>query len=118
MIRKHKFLLLMLCLSLLLFKAISADRFIENGIKRAEIYADYPEFIRTHKLVSSSSLVDVKSESSLVPSIYMLAIVLGIGFLLAFSKPKEIMRPIIRVLKGLEMKDQIFKPPKTGYISA
>jgi Na+/H+-dicarboxylate symporter len=100
----------------MLFKAISADRFIENGIKRAEIYADYPEFIRTHKLVNTSSLIDVKSESSLVPSIYMLAIVLGFGFLLVSSKTKEIMRPVIRILKGLEIKNQIFKPPKNIYL--
>jgi hypothetical protein len=100
----------------MLFKAISADRFIENGIKRAEIYADYPEFIRTHKLVSSSSLIDVKSQSSLVPSIYMLAIVLGFGLLLVSSKSKEIMRPIIRVLIGLEIKSQIFKPPKNIHV--
>ena len=117
MIRKHKFLLLILCLSLLLFKAVSADRFIENGIKRAEIYADYPEFIKTHKLVNDSSLVDVKSEASLVPSIYMAAIILGFAFLLSFSKAKEMMRPIIRVLVGVEIKDQIFKPPKIRDIS-
>ena len=118
MIRKHKCLLLMLCLSLLLFKALSANRFIENGMKRAEIYADYPSFIKTQQQASNSNLVDVKNESTMIPSIHMLAIVLGFGLLLVLSEPKEILRPIIQVLIGREIKDQIFKPPKNTYIPA
>ena len=112
MIRKHKFLLLVLCLSLLLFKAVSANRFVENGLKRAEIYSDYSTFIIQQKLVNESSLSDMKNESSIAVHMHMVAIVIGMGIVLFVKQSSQIMRPVVRVLIGEVVTERIFKPPR------
>ena len=112
MIRQHKLLLLVLCLSLLLFKAVSANRFVENAIKRAEIYSDYSAFIAEQKQVNQTSLSDIKNESSLVIPIHMVAIVIGLGIVLIVKQSREIMRPVVRVLIGENITERIFKPPR------
>ena len=112
MIRQHKLLLLVLCLSLLLFKAVSANRFVENAIKRAEIYSDYSAFIAEQKQVNQTSLSDIKNESSLVIPIHMVAIVISLGIVLLIKQSREIMRPVVRVLIGENVTKRIFKPPR------
>ena len=59
--RQSKFLLILLCLSLLLFKAISGNRFVENGIKRAEIYSNYSAYILAQQEIEASGMSDDKN---------------------------------------------------------
>ena len=76
--RKSKFLLILLCLSLLLFKAVSANRFIENGIKRAEIYSNYSGYILALQEIEASGASDDKNNLTRAISVHMSAIVISV----------------------------------------
>ena len=112
MIRKHKLLLLVLCVSLLLFKAVTGNRFVENGLKRAEIYSDYSTFIIQQKLVNESPLSDMKNESSIAVHMHMVAIVISVGIVLFVKQSSQIMRPVVRILISEVVTERIFKPPR------
>ena len=68
--RQSKFLLILLCLSLLLFKAVSGNRFIENGIKRAEIYSNYSAYILAQQQVEASGIDDKNNLILFIDNIY------------------------------------------------
>ena len=113
--RQSKFLLILLCLSLLLFKAVSGNRFIENGIKRAEIYSNYSAYILAQQQVEASG-IDDKNNLTRAISIHMPAIVLGLFLLFCIAHFKPIMRPVVNLLNSSYLTQKIFKPPKNTYI--
>ena len=114
--RQSKFLLILLCLSLLLFKAVSAHRFIENGIKRAQMYSNYTAYILNQDVEVASSLSDQKNNLTRAISAYMLAIVIGLFLIVNIGLFKQIMRPAVKFLNGRKINQKIFKPPKNIYI--
>jgi hypothetical protein len=114
--RQSKFLLILLCLSLLLFKAVSGNRFIENGIKRAEIYSNYSAYILAQQQVEASG-IDDKNNLTRAISVHMLAIVIGIFVLFGTTQLKQAMRAILKILNGAQLNKKIFKPPRNMYIS-
>ena len=114
--RKSKFLLILLCLSLLLFKAVSANRFIENGIKRAEIYSNYSGYILALQEIEASGASDEKNNLTRAISVHMLAIVISVFILCATGRLSQIMRPVVKTLNSAQLNQKIFKPPKNTYI--
>jgi hypothetical protein len=114
--RQSKFLLILLCLSLLLFKAVSAHRFIENGIKRAQMYSNYTAYILNQEVEVASRLSDQKNNLTRAISAYMLAIVIGLFLIVNIGLFKQIMRPAVKFLNGRKLNQKIFKPPKNTYI--
>lgn len=110
--RQSKFLLILLCLSLLLFKAISGNRFVENGIKRAEIYSNYSAYILAQQEIETSGVSDDKNNLTRAISVHMLGIVIGIALLLGVVQLKQTMRAIVKVLNSAQLNQEIFKPPK------
>lgn len=113
--RQSKFLLILLCLSLLLFKAVSGNRFIENGIKRAVIYSDYSAYILAQQEVEASG-IDDKNNLTRAISVHMFAIVIGIFVLFGTTQLKQTMRAIVKILNSAQLNQKIFKPPKKIYI--
>ncbi len=116
MIRKYKFLLIALCLSLVLFKALTANRFVENGIKRAEIYADYTGFIVAQQAIDDSNLSDGKNAITSLLPIHMVGIIVALIFFIAQINSMEVSRPVNEVLKASHFLERIFKPPKYIHI--
>ena len=114
--RQSKFLLILLCLSLLLFKAVSGNRFVENGIKRAEIYSNYSAYILAQQEIETSGVSDDKNNLTRAISVHMLGIVIGIALLLGVVQLKQIMRAIVKVLNSAQLNQEIFKPPKNIHI--
>lgn len=114
--RQSKFLLIVLCLSLLLFKAVSANRFVENAIKRAQIYSNYSAYILDQQQSAASGLADDKNNLTRAISIHMPAIVLGLFLLFCIAHFKPIMRPVVNLLNSSYLIQKIFKPPKNTYI--
>ena len=115
--RQSKFLLILLCLSLLLFKAVSGNRFIENGIKRAEIYGNYSAYIFAQQQVEASGMSDDKNNMTRAISVHMLAIVIGIFVLFGTTQLKQTMRAIVKILNSAQLNKKIFKPPRNISIS-
>ena len=115
--RQSKFLLILLCLSLLLFKAVSSNRFIENGIKRAQMYGNYTAYILNQQESSASSLSEDKNNLTRAISVYMLAIVIGVFLLFGATHIKQAMRAIVKLLNSAQLNRKIFKPPKNIYLS-
>lgn len=113
--RQTKFLLILLCFSLLLFKAVSAHKFIENGIKRAQIYSNYTSYVLNQQEGGPSSLNDDKNNLTRAISAYMLAIVIGIFLLINANQCQQILRPVVKILNSTHLNKKIFKPPKTFY---
>lgn len=111
--RQSKFLLILLCLSLLLFKAISGNRFVENGIKRAEIYSNYSAYILAQQEIEASGMSDDKNNLTRAISVHMLGIVITIFLLFGANQLKQIMRPVVKLLNSAQLNQEIFKPPKT-----
>lgn len=114
--RQSKFLLILLCLSLLLFKAISGNRFVENGIKRAEIYSNYSAYILAQQEIEASGMSDDKNNLTRAISVHMPGIVITIFLLFGASQLKQIMRPVVKLLNSAQLNQEIFKPPKNTYI--
>jgi hypothetical protein len=115
MIRRYKLLLIALCLSLVLFKALTAHRFIENGIKRAEIYADYNGFVVAQQTIDDSNLSDGKNAVTSLLPIHMVGIIVTLIFFIAQINLMEVSRPVNEVLKVSHFLERIFKPPKNTY---
>ena len=113
--RQTKFLLILLCLSLLLFKAVSGNRFIENGIKRAEIYGNYSAYILAQQQVEASGMSDDKNNMTRAISVHMLAIVISIFVLFGTTQLKQTMRAIVKILNSAQLNKKIFKPPRNIY---
>ena len=116
MIRRYKLLLILLCLSLFLFKALTANRFVENGIKRAEIYADYNGFIVAQQAIADSELSNGKNVATSLLPIHMVGIIVALIFFIAQIKLMEVLRPVNDTLKASQFLERIFKPPKNTYI--
>ena len=116
MIRRYKLLLILLCLSLILFKALTANRFVENGMKRAEIYADYTGFVVAQQAIIDSKLPEGKSEAINLLPIHMVGIIVALIFFIAQIKLMEVLRPVNDILKASHFLERIFKPPKNRYI--
>lgn len=114
--RQSKFLLILLCLSLLLFKAVSGNRFVENGIKRAEIYSNYSAYILAQQEIETSGVSDDKNNLTRAISVHMLGIVIGIALLLGVVQLKQTMRAVVKVLSSAQLNQEIFKPPKNIHI--
>ena len=114
--RQSKFLLILRCLSLLLFKAISGNRFVENGIKRAEIYSNYSAYILAQQEIEASGMSDDKNNLTRAISVHMLGIVITIFLLFGANQLKQIMRPVVKLLNSAQLNQEIFKPPKNTYI--
>ncbi len=114
--RQSKFLLILLCLSLLLFKAVSGNRFVENGIKRAEIYSNYSAYILAQQEIEASGMSDDKNNLTRAISVHMLGIVITIFLLFGANQLKQIMRPVVKLLNSAQLNQEIFKPPKNTYI--
>ncbi len=114
--RQSKFLLILLCLSLLLFKAISGNRFVENGIKRAEIYSNYSAYILAQQEIEASGMSDDKNNLTRAISVHMPGIVITIFLLFGANQLKQIMRPVVKLLNSAQLNQEIFKPPKNTYI--
>jgi hypothetical protein len=114
--RQSKFLLILLCLSLLLFKAVSGNRFVENGIKRAEIYSNYSAYILAQQEIEASGVSDDKNNLTRAISVHMLGIVIGIALLLGVVRLKQTMRAVVKVLSSAQLNQEIFKPPKNIHI--
>lgn len=114
--RQSKFLLILLCLSLLLFKAISGNRFVENGLKRAEIYSNYSAYILAQQEIEASGMSDDKNNLTRAISVHMLGIVITIFLLFGANQLKQIMRPVVKLLNSAQLNQEIFKPPKNTYI--
>ena len=112
---QSKFLLILLCLSLLLFKAVSGNRFIENGIKRAEIYGNYSAYILAQQQVEASGMSDDKNNMTRAISVHMLAIVISIFVLFGTTQLKQTMRAIVKILNSAQLNKKIFKPPRNIY---
>jgi hypothetical protein len=113
--RQSKFLLILLCLSLLFFKAVSGNRYIENGIKRAQMYSNYTAYILNQQDGSVSGLSDDKNNLTRAISVYMLAIVIGIFLLFGTTQLKQAMRAIVKILNSAQLNKKIFKPPRNIY---
>ena len=109
---QRRLVILVLCLCLVVFKGMSAPRFVETGMMRAHVYAHYQDPL---SYMVSAHVVDdepQKVDASMMVSFHLPGILLLLA--LGFYVPalRSFQRPVIRSMRGESILGKIFRPPK------
>jgi len=104
--------LILLCICLFALKGMSAQRFVENGLKRAQVYATYfdPFSENAEPVVLKSSVS--KENLTLTVSIHLAAILLSFMMLIFWGPFKGYLRPVVKSLQLAWTHQKIFRPPR------
>lgn len=117
MSKSSKTLLILLCLCVFAFKVVATQRFIENGMKRAQIYASFQDSLGGEVTLMGKSH-QVKDVSSSFPVPILLSAILMVACLwVSRGRLRSYWRPIIIKLQLLFFSQKIFRPPRFSYIS-
>lgn len=108
--------LLLLCICLFALKGMSAQRFVENGLKRAQVYATYYDpFADDAEPLTVKSSIN-KENLTLTVSIHLAAILVGFIPLIFWGRLKSYLRPVVKSLPLAWIHQRIFRPPKLMYL--
>lgn len=118
MSKTNRTFLLLLCMCLFAFKGMSAQRFVENGMKRAQVYASYHDPFLGVEVTTLDKDTQGRDSLSCPVSIYLSAIIIIVCSWVSWGKLKAYLRPIVITLSLFHFSKKIFRPPKHIYISA
>ena len=104
--------LILLCICLFALKGMSAQRFVENGLKRAQVYATYYDpFSENAEPVVVKGAIN-KENLTLTVSIHLAAILLSFLTLVFWVSFKGYLRPVVKSLQLAWTHQKIFRPPR------
>lgn len=118
MSKSSKTLLMLLCICLFAFKVVSSQRFIENGMKRAQIYATYhAPFSGEESQVEIKAFQGKDSSLSFPVPIFLSAILMASCLWMAWGSLRAYLRPIVIELLLFFFCQRIFRPPRFVHVS-
>ncbi len=118
MFKSSKTLLMLLCLCVFAFKVVATQRFIENGIKRAQIYATFHDPFLGDQASAVVKVVGGKGAPVSFPTPVLLsAILIAICLWISWGRLRSYLRPIVIKLLLFWFFQKIFRPPRVVYLA-